>query len=313
MRNAGTVAIVKESNYYPFGLTHQGYNNITTSLGSAGAKKYQYNGKELQDDYGLDWYDYGARFYDASLGRWFVQDAMAEKYYSNSPYHFSGNNPIKFVDIDGRDYGLHFDKKSKTIKISATYYATSSDISSANQSAAFFNNLSGTYTYTVGKGNASSSYTVVFDLKVVEVAVNSKIGEMGSLNVALGSDKSGEGNIYKVVSDSKLGDNTNGTTMGGNFIQVKDARRTTGTGAHEMGHTLGLVHNTSGLMTPSSTDSNHSNSVNKRDVKDMFKYPLKHKVNYDYDSKGNKVYAGKGTVTNNTSSTNNELKKGKLQ
>jgi hypothetical protein len=43
MRNAGTVAIVKETNYYPFGLTHQGYNNLTTSLGSAGAKKYMYH------------------------------------------------------------------------------------------------------------------------------------------------------------------------------------------------------------------------------------------------------------------------------
>ena len=74
--------------YYhnPFGLTQKGYNNLTTSLGSAGAKKYQYNGKELQDDYGLDLYDYGARMYDAALGRWFVADPMAEKYYGWNPY-----------------------------------------------------------------------------------------------------------------------------------------------------------------------------------------------------------------------------------
>ena len=106
MRNAGTVAIVKETNYYPFGLTHRGYNNLTTSPGSAGAKKYQYNGKlersgnpalagELQDDYGLDWYDYGARFYDASLGRWFVVDPLQQ---FHSPYIFAGDNPINNID-----------------------------------------------------------------------------------------------------------------------------------------------------------------------------------------------------------------------
>ncbi len=101
MRNAGTVAIVKETNYYPFGLTQKGYNNLTTSLGSAGAKKYQYNGKELQDGFGLDWYDYGARFYDAALGRFHTQDAFAEKYANLSLYQYAANNPIRFIDVNG--------------------------------------------------------------------------------------------------------------------------------------------------------------------------------------------------------------------
>ncbi len=103
MRNAGTVAIVKKINYYPFGLTQKGYNNLTTSLGSAGAKKYQYNGKELQDDYGLDWYDYGARFYDAGLGRWHILDKLSghPNQISKSPYQYAWNNPIKLNDPDG--------------------------------------------------------------------------------------------------------------------------------------------------------------------------------------------------------------------
>jgi RHS repeat-associated protein len=95
---------IRQTNYYPFGLTHRGYNNLTTSLGSAGAKKYQYNGKELQEDFGLDWYDYGARFYDAGLGRWFVADPLVEdNHFEWTPYSYVYNNPISLTDFFGLD------------------------------------------------------------------------------------------------------------------------------------------------------------------------------------------------------------------
>ncbi len=63
------------------------------------ANKYLYKSKELQDHTG--YYDYGFRQLDPALGRWFVQDALAEKYRSTSPYAYVKNNPINAVDIAG--------------------------------------------------------------------------------------------------------------------------------------------------------------------------------------------------------------------
>lgn len=52
---------------------------------------------------GLNWYDYGARMYDPTLGRWHVVDPSSEKYYGVTSYAYCNNNPIKNIDLDGRD------------------------------------------------------------------------------------------------------------------------------------------------------------------------------------------------------------------
>jgi RHS repeat-associated protein len=66
--------------------------------------QYKYNGKELQDELGLAWYDYGARNYDAAEGRWMSIDPLAEKYPGMSPYVYTMNNPVRYVDPDGKCY-----------------------------------------------------------------------------------------------------------------------------------------------------------------------------------------------------------------
>ncbi|UOU99885.1 DUF6443 domain-containing protein [Chryseobacterium daecheongense] len=88
--------IIEENNYYPFGLK-QGTGGVTGNP----AYKYQYNGKELQEETAM--YDYGARFYMPEIGRWGVVDPLAEKFFSTSPYAYVANNPIGAVDPDGRD------------------------------------------------------------------------------------------------------------------------------------------------------------------------------------------------------------------
>lgn len=93
----------KRINYYPFGLQHKGYNNTISSNGNSTAQKFGYNGKELNEELGLEWHDFGARNYDAALGRWFNIDNLAEKFNPISPYVYTLNNPIIFADPDGND------------------------------------------------------------------------------------------------------------------------------------------------------------------------------------------------------------------
>ncbi|KXX69419.1 DUF6443 domain-containing protein [Flammeovirga sp. SJP92] len=92
--------IVQENHYYPFGMGMTGLEKKGTP-----DHKFQYNGKEKMADIGF--YDYGARHYEVSLGRWFAIDPHAENYLNISPYTYALDNPIYFIDPDGKDvYGM---------------------------------------------------------------------------------------------------------------------------------------------------------------------------------------------------------------
>ena len=93
--------ILQVEHYYPFGMSFYGLS--TPQVGPQ--HKYKYNSKELEDAFNLNWYDYQARLYDPALARWHVLDPMAdeEKLIAYSPYHYSYNNPILYVDPDGKN------------------------------------------------------------------------------------------------------------------------------------------------------------------------------------------------------------------
>jgi len=106
--------IMDENHYYPFGLKHQKYSpagSLDLKAQSAEIARpgyatttpfmYKYNGMELQDELGLNLYDYGWRQYDPAIARWVVPDPLAEQYRRWSPYNYAVNNPLRYIDPDG--------------------------------------------------------------------------------------------------------------------------------------------------------------------------------------------------------------------
>lgn len=92
--NQATGEVEQVNHYYPFG------GLMAESTGGS-VQRYKYNGKELDGMHGLDWYDYGARWYDGM--RFLTQDPHATDYVGISPYTYCANNPINAIDIDGKD------------------------------------------------------------------------------------------------------------------------------------------------------------------------------------------------------------------
>lgn len=100
-----TGTVIQKNHYYPFGTAF-----AETSTTEQGKQPYKYNNKELDQMHGLNIYDYSARHYESTIGRFITIDPMAEKYYSISPYVYCANNPLKYIDPTGMMYDDYFNK-----------------------------------------------------------------------------------------------------------------------------------------------------------------------------------------------------------
>ncbi|MFL1013669.1 RHS repeat-associated core domain-containing protein, partial [Flavisericum labens] len=92
--------ILEENNYYPFGLKHQGYNDIPTSFANT-ALKWKYNNTEYEKALGLNLYEMPLRSYDPAIARWTTIDPVT--HHSQSTYNGYDNNPVYWADPSGAD------------------------------------------------------------------------------------------------------------------------------------------------------------------------------------------------------------------
>ena len=97
-------ALLEESHYYPFGLTMAGISSKALSFGGPENKKWKFQNQELDDDLGLNWYQFKYRNYDPQIGRFVEIDPLGDDYRFNSLYAFSENRVINGVELEGLEY-----------------------------------------------------------------------------------------------------------------------------------------------------------------------------------------------------------------
>jgi len=301
--------VVHGGEYYPPESIRNGLAFNSYQQAGEKANDFLYNGKERQDapsQFGVDlgWMDYGARMYSPDIVRWNVIDASSGNYVNQSPYHYAGNNPEIFVDYNGNDYGVSVNHDSKTITISATYFASvGKEVVAASRAAEYYNNLSG------------QNYIIDCQISVVDAGAeyydqNGK-DSLIAKTVLAGQDKSGEANIFTVVSgkDSRLSGN-NGTAYQGKDIMVKDSRKNTDTSTHEVGHTLGMTHSSDkkSLLRNGCNYDENDPDVQKSDIQSNINAAFKGTTNTETGAQGNSNPAGKGTVKDITPSSDDPIK-----
>lgn len=171
---------------------------------------------------------------DVDVRKWLSVDPLADKYPNISPYAYCGWNPIKFVDPSGEDYTVNVDDEAGTISIAAKYYVNQQDAPSAQHAIDFWNNQSDKFAYKT----KDKQYAILFDLQIETV---------DSPTQSLINDKTEGVNAYVLHTPSNT--NTSGYTAEGNQIVVNPMYQFGQTGAHEVGHSLGMEHTLSGIMT----------------------------------------------------------------
>uniref|UniRef100_UPI00262633CF RHS repeat-associated core domain-containing protein n=1 Tax=Flavobacterium sp. TaxID=239 RepID=UPI00262633CF len=220
----GTIStneILEENHYYPFGLKHS-YTNTAVS-----DYKYKYNGKEYQDELGLNMYDYGNRNYDPAIGRFHNLDKFSEKYYDMTPYHYTKNNPIFFVEVKG-----------DSIRPSTAF--RNSKFNSVHNSLVSNNN---SYNRIISKYKNSSNFNVVLDVNNSKVNDESKVA---LTTYEFGNSKMKKGKMEATDVEADISFKTNAD------VGLNDLGRVTLI-AHE------FLHAYAGLNAVKGNDEKHEN------------------------------------------------------
>ena len=108
VQDTSTAPVVGYDDYDPWGYILAGRSSVASGWGSqAGIIKNKFTGKEWDDEFGLNWNYFGARYYDPLIGRWMSVDPLAEKHPDFTPYNYVLNNPLRLFDPDGKQVDFY--------------------------------------------------------------------------------------------------------------------------------------------------------------------------------------------------------------
>lgn len=168
--------------------------------------KYLYNGKELQDEFGLEWYDYEARFYDPQLGLFHTLDHLSEDYYFQSPFVYSANNPVRFIDYRGMGPGDFLYKLTKLISPIAFNISTTSGTHKTGFGFNVSIGLPQAFPYSYRKEYGISFYAndAIQEHSVIETRVGTENSYIGGL-VSQKSTTFNSGETSQTVGELAIG------------------------------------------------------------------------------------------------------------
>jgi len=218
------------THYYPSGIEFTNPGTDTQTL----ASKEKYNGKEFQSDFGLNWYDFGARMYDQAVVRPWQPDPLAEKRPWESPYLWCGGNPMNAIDPDGRDYTIHFqrddDGNVTGLTIEAKIYITGENASA--EKASDLNKLAKSMYKSKTIGGVKVSFNINYEYSKDMTAADLSRGEnLLDFNNKISTDEDRSHVKGKTIDGIHYTGNTGEIYSDANNNVVM----------HETGHFLGLA------------------------------------------------------------------------
>ena len=203
-----TSNIVQANSYYPSGaLVTDVQTFIQLGSSSGDVQTHKFTGKELDRMYGLDWYDLGARRYDAAAGTFWSMDPLAEQYYHISPYSYCAADPVNKIDPDGQRIFIKGNHAEDALSQIQARTGNKIQLSINDDGSLSYRNESGKKLRRYSKQVAA-----IIDNTTIDVIMNT----MDSYKTSTGLDfiggafmgntveKDEEGNVIKVITNQEI-------------------------------------------------------------------------------------------------------------